>query len=41
MSEFVWCWSEGEKRVYSMSTEDAERALKKGIFVMGIKISNL
>lgn len=37
MSEFIWHWSNGDKKVYTRKTEVAERAMKKGFLVMGMK----
>ena len=38
MTEFVWCWTKGEKKIYTKNTEIAEKALKDGMFVMGLKV---
>ena len=37
MSEFIWHWTNGNKRIYTRKTELAEKAMKEGILVMGIK----
>lgn len=38
MSEFIWYWSKGNSKVYTKNPEAAEKAMKKGILVMGKKI---
>ena len=38
MSEFVWHWRNGEKKIYTQRIDLAEQALKKGILVMGIRM---
>ncbi len=38
MSDFIWYWSKGNSKVYTKDTDEAERAMKKGILVMGKKI---
>jgi len=38
MSEFIWYWNKGNKKVFTKNTEVAEKAMKDGIFVMGKKI---
>ena len=38
MSEFIWHWSNGNKKYYTKKTEIAERAMKEGMLVMGTKV---
>jgi len=38
MSEFIWYWIKGEKKIYTRNTEIAEKALKDGLLVMGMKV---
>jgi hypothetical protein len=38
MSEFVWYWTKGSSKVYTKNTEVAEKALKDGMLVMGMKL---
>ena len=38
MSEFVWYWTKGERKIYTRKTEIAEKALKDGLLVMGMRI---
>jgi len=37
MSEYIWYWTKGNSKVYTKNTEVAEKAMKEGMFVMGIK----
>ena len=39
MSEFIWYWKEGNSKIYTKSLEDAEKAMKQGLFIMGMKIN--
>jgi hypothetical protein len=38
MSEFIWHWKKGNSKIYTRKTEFAEKAMKEGKLVMGIKI---
>jgi hypothetical protein len=38
MSEFIWHWTNGNKKIYTKRTEVAEKAMKEGMLVMGTKI---
>ncbi len=38
MSEFVWCWTKGNSKVYTRKTEVAEKAMKEGMLVTGTKV---
>ena len=37
MTEFIWHWTKGNKKIYTKRTDVAERAMKEGFLVMGIK----
>ena len=38
MSEFVWHWTKGNSKIYTRNTEVAEKAMKEGNLIMGMKI---
>jgi hypothetical protein len=38
MSEFVWYWTKGNSKIYTKNTEVAEKAMRDGMLVMGMKI---
>ena len=38
MSEFMWHWTKGNKKVYTMRVDQAEQAMKEGLFVMGFRL---
>ena len=38
MSEFIWYWNKGNSKIYTKNTEVAEKAMKEGRLVMGMKI---
>lgn len=38
MTEFIWYWSNGNSKIYTKNTEVAEKAMKKGMLVMGMKV---
>ena len=38
MSEFIWHWTNGNKKIYTKKTEVAEKAMKEGMLVMGTKM---
>jgi len=38
MSDFVWHWTNGEKKIYTRKTEVAEKAMKDGMLVMGMRV---
>jgi hypothetical protein len=38
MSEFIWHWTKGNKKIYTTQIEQAEQALKEGFFVMGSRL---
>ena len=40
MTEFIWCWSQGNSKVYTKRTDVAERAMKDGMLVMGMKVKS-
>lgn len=35
MSEFLWHWTKGNKKIYTTQVHLAEQAMKEGLFVMG------
>ena len=37
MSEFVWHWTNGNKKIYTRRLDIAEKAMKEGALVMGIR----
>ena len=37
MSEFIWHWTKDNKKIYTRRIDVAERAMKEGALVMGIK----
>jgi len=37
MTDFVWWWSEGNIKIFTKNIEIAERAMKEGLLVMGMK----
>lgn len=37
MSEFVWHWTNGNSKIYTRKTDVAEKAMKEGMLVMGIR----
>jgi len=38
MSEFIWHWTKGNKKIYTTQVDQAEQALKEGLFVMGSRL---
>jgi len=38
MTEFVWYWTKGNSKVYTRNTEVAEKAMKEGMLIMGMKV---
>ncbi|MDH7517428.1 MAG: hypothetical protein QHH19_03690 [Candidatus Thermoplasmatota archaeon] len=38
MTEFVWYWTKGESRIYTKKSDIAEKALKEGTLVMGMRL---
>jgi hypothetical protein len=38
MSDFIWYWSKGNSKIYTKKTEVAEKAMKDGLLVMGMKL---
>jgi len=38
MSDFVWHWTKGNSKIYTRNAEVAEKAMKEGTLVLGIKI---
>ncbi len=37
MYEFIWHWTKGNKKIYTRKIEIAEKAMKDGYLVMGVK----
>ena len=37
MHEIIWHWRKGDKKIYTGRTDIAEKALKEGYLVMGLK----
>lgn len=37
MTDFIWCWNKGNKKIFTKNTDVAERAMKDGLLVMGKK----
>jgi hypothetical protein len=38
MSEFIWHWKKGSSKFYTRDIEVAEKAMKEGKLVMGMKV---
>ena len=38
MTEFIWHWTKGNIKVYTKKTEVADKAMKEGKLVMGVKV---
>ena len=37
MNEFIWHWTKGNRKIYTRRNDIAEKALKEGCQVMGVK----
>lgn len=37
MADFIWHWREGSTKIYTKKEELAEKAMKKGFLVIGIR----
>ena len=37
MYEFIWQWNKGDKKIFTRNIDIAERAMKEGFLVMGIR----
>ena len=37
MTEFIWYWTKGNSKVYTRNAEVAEKAMKDGMLIMGMK----
>lgn len=37
MSEYIWYWTNGNSKVYTKNIEVAEKAMKEGMLVMGMR----
>ena len=38
MTEFIWYWKKGNTKVFTKNTDVAEKAMKDGKLVMGMKL---
>ena len=38
MTEFIWYWKKGNTKVFTKNTDIAEKAMKDGKLVMGMKL---
>jgi len=37
MAELIWHWTNGNKKIFTKKTDVAEKAMREGMLVMGIK----
>ncbi len=37
MSEFIWYWTKGSRKIYTRDEKIAEKALREGVFIMGFR----
>ena len=37
MSDFIWHWTKGSSKIYTKNTKVAEKAMREGILITGIK----
>jgi len=37
MVEFIWHWTKGNQKIYTRKTDIAEKAMREGFLVMGLK----
>ena len=37
MTDFIWHWTKGNKRIYTRRIDIAEKAMKDGATVMGVR----
>ena len=37
MSEFIWTWTKGKTKVFTLDVNSAEKAMKEGNLVMGMR----
>lgn len=37
MSEFIWHWTKGNNKIYTRRVDIAEKAMKEGFLVMGVR----
>ncbi len=37
MSDFIWTWTKGDTKVFTKDTLSAEKAMKEGNLVMGMR----
>jgi len=38
MTEFIWYWKKGNTKIFTKNTDVAEKAMKDGKLVMGMKL---
>lgn len=38
MVEFIWHWTKGDSRIFTRKTDVAERAMKEGKTVIGMRV---
>ncbi|MEM4258967.1 MAG: hypothetical protein QXL17_07460 [Candidatus Thermoplasmatota archaeon] len=41
MPEFMWHWTQDNKKIYTLQIERAEQAMKKGFLVMGVRVNSV
>ena len=39
MTEFMWHWTKGNKKVYTLQTDLAEQALREGLLVLAVRLN--
>ncbi len=39
MTEFIWHWTKGNKKIYTTQIDLAEQAMKEGFFIMGARVN--
>ena len=37
MSDFIWHWTKGSSKIYTKNIKVAEKAMREGILITGIK----
>ena len=37
MAEFIWHWTKGNKKIYTKRIDIAEKAMREGFLVLGVK----
>ncbi len=41
MSDIVWYWIKGDKKIFTRDIKVAEKALREGFLVIGKKVNNV